>query len=168
MKIRALILRVALVGGVSLLAAPACLELVDDVGSNNTEECCPVSEHPSCSNFLVGGAKSLRSGGVCAGALSDNIPSGLQKKVDAKGCAYWELDESSPGTCGVAPNDSGSDADSAIASDSGTDADAHVETDAGSDADAEVDAGSDADVATETDAGDAGDGDAGEDAEAGL
>jgi hypothetical protein len=76
-------------------------------GTNNTAECCAVSEAPACTGFLIGGAKSLRPGGTCAPARSGDVPTGLTKKNDAKGCLYWELDESSPSRCVSSAADGG-------------------------------------------------------------
>lgn len=99
----------------ALLATSAC----------EGEECCPVSETFTCSNFDFGGARSLQPMGVCQSGYTDNLPSLKGKKVDAKGCTYWEIDPTGPRTCGVArPIDAAADAtDAAVdATDAAADA----------------------------------------------
>jgi hypothetical protein len=65
----------------------------------------------TCSNFSFGGARSLQPSGECRTGYTDNLPTVTGKKVDAKGCTYWEPDPSGARTCGGArPVDGGADA----------------------------------------------------------
>ena len=109
----------------SLLAVTAC----DD------DDCCPVSETFTCSNFAKGGSRSLQNG-VCETGLTDNLPSFTGKKIDAKGCTFWEVDPSGPRTCGAAINtprrDAAADAADGEAIDA-ADASAETSVDASSD-----------------------------------
>ena len=103
-------LPVALVGAflAVLLASSAC----DD------EECCPVSDTFTCTDFSFGGARSLQPGGSCETGYTDNLPVVTGKKTDAKGCTYWERDSSGARTCGVAPRfDAGRDTSPEASSD---------------------------------------------------
>jgi hypothetical protein len=91
---------------VFILTAPvAAVTACDD-----ESDCCPVSESFMCSNFDVGGSRSL-NGGFCETGLADDISQMTGKKVDAKGCTYWERDPNGGITCsaGARPRDAGSD-----------------------------------------------------------
>lgn len=89
------------------------------------DECCPVSETFTCTDFDFGGARSLQAGGSCKEGYTDNLPKVTGKKVDVKGCTYWEVDPGGGRTCGVAPThvDTGrNDAGNVDAADAASDA----------------------------------------------
>jgi hypothetical protein len=97
----------------SLLFVSCCLVplVLTSACEGDSSDCCPVSETFTCSNFSFGGARSLQPSGECRTGYSDNLPTVTGKKVDAKGCTYWEPDPSGARTCGVArPVDGGADA----------------------------------------------------------
>jgi hypothetical protein len=111
----------------SLLVALCATTACDD------DDCCPVSETFTCTDFQSGGSRSL---GASCSSFTDNLPSYKGKKVDAKGCTYWEVDPAGPRTCGAAIRvDAGRDAAKETL-DSGDAADATDATDVTDAADA--------------------------------
>lgn len=100
---------------VSVIATTAC-------GSKDAE-CCPVSDTFSCSDFEVGGARSLQSGGACSGPQPEPRPVLKTRKVDAQGCSYWEPDPAATGHCGASSPaiDAGKDSSVPGASDAAVD-----------------------------------------------
>jgi hypothetical protein len=107
-----------------LMASVAAVTACDD-----EDDCCPVTENFMCSNFDVGGSRSL-NGGTCETGLTDNISKMTGKKVDAKGCTYWERDPKGGITCSAGsarPPDAGSDTSVSDASEAGDSGDASSE-----------------------------------------
>lgn len=110
-----------------VLSAIALVLVATASCSDDDDECCPVSESFSCSNFDIGGARSLQANGQCQLGYSDNLLVST-KAVDAKGCTYWK--PTGGITCNVGTGDGGvpdasgdaSDEAAADAGDAGTEA----------------------------------------------